>query len=112
MNLNEDFSYCAFCDKCPYSNEDEVVINLKKWFCVNPVNDKKCYGFKNVGTHDIDYFGINGAKQRLKYITVMKELVKRVQYFENGEMVKCEEKYKDITAWDIYLKHADEFKLK
>ena len=109
MDVNDDFCYVAFYDKCPYKTEEEVIENLKRWFCVNLAKGKKRFGFKNVGTHSIDYVGINGAKERLKPIVVMKELTKRIEYYEKGEVVRCEDIYKTINAWDFYLAHSEEF---
>ena len=107
--MNDEFFFVDFNKKCPYTNEDEIINDMKRLFVVDKTKDKIRFGFKNVVTHKIDYVGRTGASQRLKSLHVMKELVKRVEYFDKGKVVSCEEKYKTVTAWDFYLAHSEEF---
>jgi len=113
IDLNEDFYKHDIMNKCPYPTEEEAIKDLKRIFVVKLSNCKdKQFCFKNYGYDEqawLSEISVKYARESLNDLPMLRELVQRTEYFEKGQVINVQEKYKITTAWQLYLKYPEKF---
>ena len=101
IDLNDDFNLQALRMKCPYTNDEEALIDLKRIFLVSD-QSSEVYLFKDYDSikkcGKVSYVSEAVAKQKLKKI-IMKTII--VNY-----------KPKKYSFWDLYLDNVEKFHVK
>ena len=101
IDINDDFNLIDMMNKCPYKNDDEAVNDLQRClvYCISvpPVYMIKSYDTL-IEKPKVSYTNEKIATQILKKIVICKLIIN--------------DKLKDFSAWDLFLKHKTSFTVK